>query len=396
MSRSPSALATPEVLRWARLSMNLPVEEVARRMKKQPSDIEAWERGETSPTYVQLETLAYSIYKRPIALFFFPDAPEEEDLAGSFRTLPEGEVNNLPPRIHYLLRKAKSYQICLSELYGIESWPRGAGITHLRSDSGGSAHIMAETVRSYLGIRIEEQLAWEDEKVAFKQWRKALSESGVFVFKDSFKDTTRGAQDSPLSSFCLYDLEYPIVYINNNNSITRQSFSLFHELAHLLMNTSGIEYRGHPGSRSTDDSRRLEVFCNQFASSFLVPMEDFRLCMTDFDVSYGSVSKLGNRYKVSREVILRRLLDEGMISNDDYNSMRPEWSSSDSQTQGRGGGDYYRTKLSYLDGHYTEAVFRRYYQGTISLEQAAGYLDIKVTNLPKFEQYFLEQDAGER
>ena len=392
MSRTQRALATPEVLRWARLSMNLPVEEVARRMQKRPSDIEAWERGETSPTYVQLETLAYSIYKRPIALFFFPDAPEEEDIVGAFRTLPEGEVNNLPSRIHYLLRQAKSYQICLSELYGTEKPPQGAGITRLRSDSGGSARILAETVRSHLGIRIEEQLAWKDENVAFKQWRKALSGSGVYVFKDSFKALTRGSQDSPLSSFCLYDPEYPIIYINNNNSITRQSYSLFHEYAHLLMNTSGIEYRGYPGSRSTDDSRRLEVFCNQFASSFLVPKEDFCLRMTDFEVNNSSVSKLGSRYKVSREVILRRLLDEGMISDDDYNSMRPEWSP-DSQTQGKGGGGYYRTKLSYLDGHYTEAVFRRYYQGTISLEQAAGCLDIKVTNLPKFEQYFLEQGS---
>ena len=363
-------------------------------MKKQPSDIEAWERGKAYPTYNQLEILAYSIYKRPIAFFFFPDAPEEEDIVSSFRTLPKGEVNNLPPRIHYLLRKAKSYQICLSELYDSERRTKGRTTAHFRSYSSSSARIMAKTIRSYLGIRIEEQLEWKNEEAAFKQWRKALSESGVYVFKDSFKATTKGSQPSPLSSFCLDDPEYPIVYINNNNSITRQSFSLFHELAHILRNTSGIEYRGYPDSGSTFDSRELEVFCNRFASLFLVPMEDFRRRMTNFDVNDISVSRLGSLYKVSREVILRRLLDEGKISNDYYDSRRTEWSA-DSQTQGTGG-DYYLTKLSYLDKHYTEAVVRSYYQGTISVEQAALYLDIKVNNLPKLEQYFLELGTEKR
>ena len=60
--------------------MNMPLEEVARRMGKQPSDIEAWEKGEGAPTYLQLDTLAYEIYKRPIALFFFPNIPDEEDI----------------------------------------------------------------------------------------------------------------------------------------------------------------------------------------------------------------------------------------------------------------------------------------------------------------------------
>ncbi len=68
----------PNVLRWARESLHLDVNEVALRMGKKPSDIEAWENGNTSPTYIQLEKLAYQIYKRPIALFFFPEPPEEE------------------------------------------------------------------------------------------------------------------------------------------------------------------------------------------------------------------------------------------------------------------------------------------------------------------------------
>ena len=61
----------PSVLRWARESQGYSIEEVASRLKRDPSEVAAWETGAESPTYVQLETLAYKIYKRPLAVFFF-------------------------------------------------------------------------------------------------------------------------------------------------------------------------------------------------------------------------------------------------------------------------------------------------------------------------------------
>ncbi|KKL56723.1 hypothetical protein LCGC14_2242570, partial [marine sediment metagenome] len=39
------------------------------------------------------ERLAYEIYKRPLALFFFPEPPEEETPKESFRTLPQEEID---------------------------------------------------------------------------------------------------------------------------------------------------------------------------------------------------------------------------------------------------------------------------------------------------------------
>lgn len=150
----------PDVLRWARVSLNLPVEEVARRMKKKVADIEAWESGETSPTYVQLETLAYKIYRRPLALFFFPEPPEEETIAQSFRTLPADELQRIPPRIHYLLRQARVLQLNLAELYdGVN--PAERKIWHdLDFAPTVAATDMAEQVRAYLGIELAQQQSW--------------------------------------------------------------------------------------------------------------------------------------------------------------------------------------------------------------------------------------------
>src|SRR5712671_5678318 len=83
------------VLKWARESQGYSIEEVASRLKRDPAEIAAWETGDESPTYVQLETLAYKIYKRPLAVFFLPEPPLEAEPEREFRTLPEFDLESL-------------------------------------------------------------------------------------------------------------------------------------------------------------------------------------------------------------------------------------------------------------------------------------------------------------
>jgi transcriptional regulator with XRE-family HTH domain len=61
-----------QVMEWARIRAGLSIEDVASAFKKTPSDVEAWENDASSPTYRQLEKLSYQLYKRPLALFYFP------------------------------------------------------------------------------------------------------------------------------------------------------------------------------------------------------------------------------------------------------------------------------------------------------------------------------------
>jgi hypothetical protein len=52
-------------------------------LKRKPEEVEAWEAGESAPTYPQLEKLAYQIYKRPLAVFFLPTPLDETPRNGS-------------------------------------------------------------------------------------------------------------------------------------------------------------------------------------------------------------------------------------------------------------------------------------------------------------------------
>ena len=387
----------PQVLRWARTSLGLSQEEVAQRMNKKATEVDTWERGEASPTYIQLEKLAYKIYKRPIALFFFPEVPEEEIIEQEFRTLPEDALLSIPPWMRYLLRKAKVLQLNLDELYGGVNPAKRRILHDLDFVPSIAATDMAKQVRTYLGIELAQQQAWKNTEDALKHWREVLEECGVFVFKDTFNPPRRkkvGTDDIPFSGFCLYDPDFPIIYVNNNNAKSRQIFTLFHELAHLLMHTGGIDTRqANYIEHMTGDDKRIEMLCNLFAAEFLVPSHNFEAHLAGISIDDRAIEDWASLYCVSRETILRRLLDQGRVNQQYYEQKVQQWSME--RTRGGGmGGNYYLTKGVYLGERYIEIVFSHYHQGHISMEQAADYLGARTKNVPRIEEWLFNQGTS--
>ena len=75
--------ATPQVLRWARETAGHTFESTAKALRRKtvlPEVVQAWEGGEAKPTYAQLKRLGV-IFQRPIALFFFPEPPDDSELS---------------------------------------------------------------------------------------------------------------------------------------------------------------------------------------------------------------------------------------------------------------------------------------------------------------------------
>ena len=373
----------PIMLKWARESVGMSVEDVATRLKRKRINAETvlgWERGEGSPTYPQLEEIAYKIYKRPLALFFFPEPPQEESPRESFRTLPDSAIETLPQEIRLLIRKAKAMQINLSELYTEGNLAEKQILQDLSFDTSVSAREMARVIRDYLGIDLVEQSDWTDSATALRNWRNILESYGVFVFKDAFRADA-------FSGFCLYDEEFPIIYVNNSTAKNRQIFTLFHELAHLLFRTGGIDTPADDYLAYLDgDNKRIEVLCNRFAGEFLVPSDDFRQKISGIKITDEAIEELANNYHVSREVILRKLLDRELIDQRFYKAKVREWHKSAKSGSAKGsGGNYYSTQGVYLGEPYLDTVFKRYYQQSISLRQVADYLGVKEKNIPGME-----------
>ncbi len=370
---------TPKVLSWARDRAGYTLDEARKSFKK----IDAWEAGKSFPTYPQLESLAAK-FKLPVAVFFFPEPPNLPPISESFRTLPDHEFSQLPRKIHYLLRKAKVLQLNLAEL-NHERNPSDKLITQdLSFSSDLAVSSMAEQVRDYLGVSLAVQQRWSGVDEALKGWRQALLEAGVFVFKDAFREKN-------FSGFCLYDDIFPIIYVNNSSAKTRQIFTLFHELAHLLFHTSGIDtISGEYVETLPSHEKSIEVACNQFAAEFLVPKEVFEKAISGFAPTEALAEALASRFHVSREFIYRRFLDRDMIDKMTYSAAAERWAG---QKKDSSGGNPYWSKISYLGRDYIELALSQYHQNRISRSELAEYLDTKPKNVGTLEEYFYKGAA---
>jgi len=390
MKSEPVAGVRPEVMRWARQSIGLSVADVALRLKKTVEEIESWETGGAFPSYPQLEKLAYQIYKRPLAVFFLPAPPEEISPVREFRTLPTDDLQSLAADTHLHIRRAHAYQLALRELFGERNPGEHCIWKELPISRAHSVMEQAAAVRDYLGITLEEQVRWKEDGQALKKWRKAIEDKGIFIFKESF-------DQKDISGFCLVDSQFPVVYLNNSTTKTRQTFSLLHELAHLLLSVNGLsKFDQRYIERLPDQEKQTERFCNAIAAEILIPSPDFQLQAKQFpaDIERASeqqFSDLAARYGVSREAVLRRFLDQDRVTAAFYELKAKAWAA---QQKKGAGGDWYASQNVYLSDRFAREVVSRHYKNQLSVEQAADLLGIKPKNFAGLEQRILQGVAA--
>lgn len=391
MKAEPVDGVQPSIIRWARESMGMSIEDVAYKLKRPLEEVLAWEADDgASPTYAQLENLAYKVFKRPLAIFFLPAPPNEIPPVREFRTLPDADLQTLHADTYVQVRKAHAYQITLREVFEGKN-PSVKPIVHdLSLDMRQPVEAQARAVREALGIALNDQIGWKSDEIALKRWREAVEANGIFVFKAPLKQ-------KDISGFCLLDADFPLIYLNNSTTKTRQIFSLLHELAHLLLNVNGIsKFEASYMSRLPATERRIEQFCNKIAAEMLIPSDDFNQQISRFPRDAESVqdhlyADLANRYGVSREAVLRRLLDLERVSQVFYEQKAKFWAN---QKKAASGGDWYASQNAYLSDRFAQEVVGRHYRNQISVEQASEFLGIKAKNFAGLEQRILQGAAA--
>ena len=375
----------PEMLRWARERAGYSVEEVSRRRKVSSESVREWEAGRSYPTWRQLEQLAYNDYHRATGFFFLSFPPHEDDVAAEFRRLPSAMLEGLHPETLYAIRQARVRQEDLTLLLGQQGIGESFILrdSHDKIDSRYPVQLAAE-VREQLGVGIDEQRSWQSEDEALQKWREQVEDNGIWVFKRSFKQID-------IAGFCLGDDIFPVIYLNNGQSKTRQIFTLFHELAHLLFEFNHLERSDtqHYLAGMSGEDRAVEIACNRFAGEFLVPPNDFDSAIAahnSANLTDEYLASLARDYKVSREVILRKFRDRNRLDSETYREIVQRWRSGQEPRSGSGG-NYYSTQATYLGQKYLHTAFRAFDEGRIDEFQLAGCLGVKGSSLDKLEQY---------
>ncbi len=126
---------------------------------------------------------------------------------------------------------------------------------------------LGASFRKQLGFSIVNQMGMAAEQ-AFIKWRVLVENMGVSVYVEPFgQDDTRGVS--------IYFNDFPAIVIDQNEKFPgARLFTLFHELAHLLIRQAGIS--------NLNNKNSVEAFCNRFAAAFLMPPEAIQAV---FDIS---------------------------------------------------------------------------------------------------------------
>ena len=216
-------------------------------------------------------------------------------------------------------------------------------------------------------------------------WRLAVESLGILVFQTGFFNRF-AVEVEEMRGVALHFDKLPIIIINSRDSETGRIFTIMHELGHLILRQSGLSNFKEFDSPVTD-----EVFCNAFAGELLVPADNLKSessvrLKTSLIWEDGELLRLANQYKVSKEMILRRLLYIRRTSHEHYSEMRAQWQKEweeRQQTSAKtGGGPKFHTKFVRCHGtRFVSTVLDAYDQDAIHSSQLSEYLDTKLKHI---------------
>jgi len=144
-----------------------------------------------------------------------------------------------------------------------------------------------------------------------------IEEQGIFVQGFS------GVDNSTVRAMAIYQDKntMPIIGINTKDSMRAKSFSLIHELVHIIKKTSSICNAMYD---KTVLQNQEEVFCNAVAGEVLAPFDAIKTIINNDTYDFTKledIQKVAKIFSVSREVIIRRLLDLGYINKTNYDTL---------------------------------------------------------------------------
>ena len=119
----------------------------------------------------------------------------------------------------------------------------------------------------------------------------------------------------------------PCILLNAVNTVERRIFSLAHEYGHLLMHRSF--YRSKEPASGLPKDHDLEQMANVFAANFLVPdvalKMAFQRSIGDKPVGIEDVVFLKRYFKVSAEMMIRRLKDLSLVDANTADSLKAKY-----------------------------------------------------------------------
>ncbi|MBU4338376.1 ImmA/IrrE family metallo-endopeptidase [Patescibacteria group bacterium] len=361
-------------LRIARENVGMATFFVSRKFSKSENDLVlSWEKGESLPTWTQVNKLS-KIYNVPDLAFF------SEHLIKKNKTIPDYRVSQgvedserVKKLVNLVIRRQEWLEQKLKD-EGVKNTVQGSG-KHLQTPVQ-----LALFVKEKLDIDLNEikRISGVDaRRKVLKYLIEKAENCGIFIGKTiSYHkidvDEMRGLFVS--NDYC------PFIILNRRDSLSAQIFSFAHELAHLFRKTEAIS--------NSLDFRKLnsglndeEIFCNRVAVELLLPRNDFSKTYYD----KVDIDKFSETYKVSTLSIFYRLKDLNKIhvgeSDNLENEIKNEFEKNLKNMRKKKGGNHVNNMKDSNGFLFNKLVSKFYFENKIGYTEASSLLNFSVEHL---------------
>lgn len=383
---------TPRVLEWARETAGLSLEDAADKLKLQPSRgtlgadrLRQFESGAAVPPRTLLVKMAKA-YRRPLIALYLASPPQKGDRGEDFRTLPERQTV-AEPLVDALIRDVRARQSMVRTILidSDEAQPL-AFVDSISMTAGVDA--VANAIRQALRFDLSTFRAQGSAEAALSFLRERAEELGVFVLLIGDLGSHHSAIEvDAFRGFALADRIAPFVVINDQDARAAWAFTLLHELAHLWIGASGVSGRNADGY--------VERFCNDVASSLLLPNNEVVQTGVDRDTSVDDAAELVGAFAkqrlVSRSLVAYRLYLASRISETTWRALRErfvaEWLRNKNarrerdRAKRRNGPDYYVVRRHRLGSALLRFVARNMQEGALTPTKAGKVLGVKARSV---------------
>ncbi len=356
-----------DILEQCREQLGLGLFEVKKRIKK----IAEIEEGEHKPTFKELDTLS-ELYKVPRWVLVskkLPDKYQFDKVVPSFRQLANSNEEVFgDSKVRNLIAQVERFRKLILELLAdMDETIANFNPPKLNDDS--KPEDVAILLRKWLGL--------SEEMIDFKTWKKLLEKKGIFIFMTSkYKDWSH-IEKELLRGLAIYHPTLPIIIINDSDAKKAQSFTLFHELGHLLRKESAIDnWEGY--------DRNIERWCDNLASNVLMPIKLFQAAVSSID-KLDTVKTIAKNFKVSPYACLVRLRQLKIISQDIYEDyeaqLQKEYEDLQKILKAKKRGPARDRPQEILNqyGHiYTNTLFQAYHNKEIGLHKLTKLFNLKM------------------
>lgn len=376
----------PEVLVWARKTAGIDAGEAAKRLRLGDSKsatavqkLEALEAGRREPSRATLVRMG-SLYRRPLVVFYLAEPPRAADRGADFR----GPAGSASPedagRLDALLRNIRARQALLrGALEEEEEDHTLAFVGSLRQSDGRETAV--ESLRAVVGLDLGEFRNARGAAGGFEVLRAAVERAGVCVLLQGDLGSHHTRLDVDLfRGFAVSDPIAPFVVINPNDARAAWSFTLLHEMTHLLLGQTGY------GNRWADTE--VERFCDA-AGEFLLPTDELRAHdfgrLGDMEASAKEIVRFAEERNLSAAMVAYRAHRTGRLTALRYRALadhfRALWLAERGRRRAAGkertaGPSFYTIRRHRLGKRLPALVRRMMRTDALSTTRAARVLDV--------------------